>query len=129
MATIYWKDFDNNFTKKNNGDVLEMHNIDAIGNSLTNIFETFQGRRRMLPEFALPNYGILFEPVDEITSYRLGEMILEAVERWETRIVVDSVEVLANPDKNLYTVNLEYRIINDTREDSALVFTNILRAA
>ena len=41
-----------------------MVNIDAINNSLTNIFETFQGSRRMLPDFALPIYGILFEPVD-----------------------------------------------------------------
>ena len=129
MATIYWKDFDNNFNKKANGDVVDMVNIDAINNSLTNIFETFQGSRRMLPDFALPIYGILFEPVDEITSYKLGEMILSAVERWEPRIVVDNVEVLANPDKNQYIVNLEYRIINDTREDSILIFTNILRAA
>lgn len=129
MSTIYWKDFDNEFNKKENGDVRDMTNIDAIRNSLTNIFETFQGRRRMLPEFALPIYGILFEPVDEITSYRLGEMILSAVERWESRIIVDSVQVLARPDSNEYRVNLEYRIVNDSREDSILVFTNILRAA
>lgn len=129
MTTIYWKDFDNEFNKKANGDVVDMTNISAITNSLTNIFETFQGRRRMLPEFALPIYGILFEPVDEITSYRLGEMILSAVERWEPRIVVDNVEVLARPDQNEYRVNLEFRIVNDSRQDNALIFTNILRAA
>ena len=129
MTTVYWKDFDNEFNKKANGDVREMININAITNSLTNIFETFQGRRRMLPEFALPIYGILFEPVDEITSYRLGEMILSAVERWETRIIVDNVEVLARPDQNEYRINLEYRIVNDSREDSIQLFTNILRAA
>ncbi len=129
MSTIYWKDFDNNFIKKNNGDVKDMINIDAISNSLTNIFETFQGSRRMLPEFALPIHGILFEPVDEITSYRLGELILSAVERWETRIIVDNVQVLARPDRNEYKINLEYRIINDSREDSVLLFINILRTA
>jgi phage baseplate assembly protein W len=129
MSTIYWKDFDNEFKKKNDGDVVDMVNIDAIHNSLTNIFETFQGRRRMLPEFALPIYGILFEPVDEITSYRLGEMILQAVERWEPRIQVDNVEVLARPDQNEYRINLEYRIVNDSREEGIQIFTNILRAA
>jgi hypothetical protein len=127
--TVYWKDFDNEFNKKATGDVVDMTNINAITNSLTNIFETFQGRRRMLPEFALPIYGILFEPVDEITSYALGEMILGAIQRWEPRITVDSVEVLARPDSNEYRVNLEYRIINDSREDRAQIFTNILRAA
>jgi len=129
MTITYWKDFDNEFRRKANGDVRDMTNINAINNSLVNIFETFQGRRRMLPEFALPIYGILFEPVDEITSYRLGEMIIEAVERFEGRIVVDTIEVLARPDQNEYRVNLEYRIVNDSREDSGLTFTNILRAA
>ena len=129
MSTIYWKDFDNEFNKATNGDVVTMTNINAITNSLTNIFETFQGGRRMLPEFALPIYGILFEPVDEITSYKLGELILAAVERWEPRIVVDNVEVLARPDQNEYRVNLEYRVVNDSDESNSLTFSDILRAA
>lgn len=129
MSIIYWKDFDNEFRKANNGDVRIMSNIDAISNSLTNIFETFQGYRRMLPDFALPIYTILFEPMDEITAQKLGEYILDAVERWEPRIVVDNVEVIAKPDNNEYRVNLEYRIVNDSREDSIQTFTNILRAA
>jgi phage baseplate assembly protein W len=129
MTITYWKDFDNNFERKNNGDVVDMTNINAIYNSLTNIFETFQGRRRMIPEFALPLYGILFEPVDEITSNRLGEMLLSAIERWEPRIVIDNIEINARPDQNQYIINLEFRIINDSREDSIQIFTNILRAA
>lgn len=129
MTITYWKDFDNNFRKKNDGDVLDMVNIDAIYNSLTNIFETFQGRRRMLPEFALPLYGILFEPVDEITSQRLGEMLLDAIEKWETRIRVDNIEINARPDQNEYRINLEFRIINDSREESIQIFSTILRAA
>ena len=83
----------------------------------------------MLQEFALPIYAILFEPVDEITSYRLGEMILEAVKKWEKRIVVDNVEVIARPDSNEYRVSLEYRIVNDSREENILTFTNVLRAS
>jgi phage baseplate assembly protein W len=129
MAIKYWKDFDNDFKRKSNGDVVDMLNIDAIYNSLTNIFETFQGRRRMVPEFALPIYGLLFEPVDEETSYMLGEMILAAIERWETRIVVENVEINARPDQNEYRINLEFKIINDSREESIQTFTNILRAA
>lgn len=129
MTITYWKDFDNEFRRKNDGDVLDMVNINAIYNSLTNIFETFQGRRRMIPEFALPLYGILFEPVDEITSQRLGEMLLDAVEKWETRIRVDNVEINARPDQNEYRINLEFRIINDSREESIQIFSTILRAA
>jgi phage baseplate assembly protein W len=127
-TTKYWQDFDNEFNRQNNGDVVVMKNIDAIFNSLRNIFETFQGSRRMLPEFALPIHSLLFEPVDEITAYKLGEMILEAVERWEPRITVDNVDVKGRPDNNEYRVRLEFRVVNDSRYDSAQVFNNILRA-
>ena len=66
--------------------------------------------------------------MDKITSYKLGELILNAIERWETRIIVDNVEVVARPDQNQYKVNLEYRLINDSRDNSIITFTNILRA-
>lgn len=125
----YWKDFDNEFNKKANGDVREMVNINAIYNSLTNIFETFQGRRRMLPEFALPINNLLFEPIDEITAHKIGEMFLGGVERWEPRIIVDNIEINAQPDNNQYTINLEFRIVNDSSEEGVQTFTNILRAA
>jgi len=126
---IYWKDFDNEFKRKANGDVVDMTNTDAITNSLTNIFTTFQGGRRMLPEFALPIHGILFEPVDEITSYRLGEMMLEALEIWEPRITVDNVEVFARPDTNEYRVVIEYKLVSESLVDNTQTFSNILRAA
>ena len=126
---IYWKDFDNEFNRKANGDVREMTNIDAIYNSLTNIFETFQGSRRMLPEFAINLHSYLYEPVDEITSYKIGEIILDALERWETRIIVDNVEVIARPDSNEYRINVEFRIANDAREGQTQIFSDVLRAA
>ena len=123
----YWKDFDNNFTRKSGGDVNTMSNIEAIYNSLTNIFETLKGGRRMLPEFALPLHNILFEPIDDMTSQELGEMILAAVHLWETRIEVDNVNVIGRPDRNYYEINLEVRIVNDPSSDTTEVFTSVLR--
>ncbi len=124
----FWKDIDNDFRRKNNGDILDMTNENAIANSLTNIFSTLQGSRRMLPEFAMPIYSLLFEPIDEFTASRLGELIWDAIERWETRIVVEGLDIVADSDNNLYEINLNYFIGNAGNVDGIQNFTDIIRA-
>lgn len=124
----FWKDIDINFERKNNGDIVDMTNEDAITNSLSNIFQTVQGSRRMLPAFALPIYNLLFEPIDTITGNRLGELIWDAVERWETRIVVEGVEIITDEDNNQYEINLNYYIGNTGNQDNIQTFTDIIRA-
>lgn len=106
----HWRDIDNNLKKANNGDIYAQEDVDAIHNSLTNIFSTFQGSRRMVPEFALPIYGLLFEPIDAETAQILGEMIFRAIEKWETRIFIENIHVQSDPDNNLYRVLLTYKI-------------------
>jgi len=128
MTTTYWKDIDIKLEKKNNGDVVDMTNNNAIVNSLTNIFQTMQGSRRMKPEFALPIYNLLFEPIDEYTAGRLAEMIWSAIERWETRIIIEGLEVVADEDNNSYEVNLNYYVGNTGNADSLQTITNIIRA-
>ena len=124
----YWKDIDINFDRKNNGDIKDMTNIGAIGNSLTNIFQTLQGSRRMLPEFALPIYNILFEPIDEITAARLGEMIWDAVMRWETRIVIEGLDIVSDEDNGLYEINMNYYIGNSGDADKLSSYNGIIKA-
>jgi len=124
----FWKDIDINFNMKNNGDIVDMTNENAIGNSLGNIFQTLQGSRRMVPEFALPIYNLLFEPIDEITSRRLAELIWDAIERWETRIVVEGLDIIADEDNGLYEINLNYYIGNTGNGDNINTYRNIIRA-
>lgn len=107
-----WVDVDISFDRRNNGDIKSVSNEDAIGNSITNIFSTFQGSRRMVPEFAAPIYELLFEPVDEITANNIGNMLLSAIERWEDRIQVEGLHIEANPDYNKYNCFLRFKMIN-----------------
>lgn len=124
----YWKDIDITFERKNNGDIKDMTNTGAIGNSLSNIFQTLQGSRRMLPEFALPIYNILFEPIDEITAGRLGELIWDAVLRWESRIVIEGLDIISDEDNGLYEINMNYYIGNSGNDDNISSFNGIIRA-
>lgn len=123
MAT--WKDIDINLSKQNDGDVKAMEDVNAVINSITNIFSTLQGERRMLPEFALPIFGLLFEPIDETTAMRLGEMMLQAISTWEDRITVSNIHVNADYDYNMYQVRLSFTMKNS---DVPQVFQTIVKA-
>jgi len=63
-----WSDIDIFMERQDDGDVTREIDVDAVLNSITNIISTVQGERRMLPTFAAPIAGLLFEPIDEITA-------------------------------------------------------------
>jgi len=105
-----WKDIDIELSQQQDGDIKAMTDIDAINNSLRNIFMTFKGSRRMLPEAFADMYHLLFEPMDDNTSYRLGELLVEAIEEWETRIEIINLNVNINEDMNQYEIRLTYKI-------------------
>ena len=124
-----WKDIDIELNMKVNGDFQDRINIQAIENSVENIFMTMPGSRRMLPFFASPVYGLLFEQIDSITAERIGYMLLESIEKWETRIKVSNLNVDPREDDNMYIVTLTYYIINDgLSDDISYVYKTILKA-
>ena len=120
-----WYDLDIQLRKKANGDFVNMIDNDAIQNSLNNIFKTLPGSRRMLYPFASPMWGMLFEQIDEITSRRLGHLLLKSIETWENRITVDNLHVMADPDNNQYVVELTYTVI--TGGDTQHIYRDVIQ--
>lgn len=120
-----WYDLSMNLEKMANGDIRHVIDNEAIQNSLTNIFKTLPGSRRMLYPFASPVWGMLFEQIDSTTSMRLGDMLLQAIERWEDRIKVSNLHVSPKPDENQYIVTLTYTIITDGEKN--YIFRDVIR--
>lgn len=118
-----WKDFDIEMNKKNDGDILEMIDENAVKNSLDNIFQTIRGDRRMLPNFAINIYNYLFEPLDEITALEIGNEIFGSISIWDTRIEILDLLIKPDYDLNAYTISIKYKIKNfiDIQE-----YTNII---
>ena len=108
-----WKDIDIGINKKTDGDINDMVNVYAIMNSLDNIIKTMPGSRRMIPEFASSLYTMLFEPIDNTTSEKIGYQILGSIERWEDRIVIDNLNIEPKEDDNMYIITLIFHIINE----------------
>jgi len=111
-----WRDIDISLDYKHDGDIKDNEGINAIKNSITNIFKTFQGSRRMVPSFALPIFNLLFEQVDETTLNELEDLIFHAISIWEDRIYVTNLEAVGDPDRNKIDVLLEFRLKNDVSD-------------
>lgn len=109
---VIWKDFDIQMRKKNNGDIVEMNDEDAVKNSLDNIFKTLRGSRRMLPNFAINIYNYLFEPLDEITALEIGSEIFNSIAMWDSRIEILDLLIKPDYDQNAYTISMKYKIKN-----------------
>jgi phage baseplate assembly protein W len=67
----------------------------AIKNSIVNIFNTTPGERFLIPEFGINLRRFLFEPVSDGVARTIGDTILYGLERWEPRIRVDKVNIMA----------------------------------
>lgn len=67
----------------------------AIKNSIINILNTTPGERFLIPEFGANLRQYLFMPVNQTTGEAIGNTILNAIERWEPRVLVTNIFVVS----------------------------------
>lgn len=85
-------------------DVVVSKDFNAISNSMRNILTSRRGDRPLLPEFGVDLERFLFQPLSENTGREISSTILEAIEKWESRVKVERVSTIIN------NTNLEYQI-------------------
>jgi len=116
VGKAFYSDVDIKLEVQFDGDLTRDTEYDAVINSLHNIFNTMPGSRRMLPEFAVNIWGLLFEPMDEETGFRIGNEFLRAVQNWDDRVIVQNIHVHANYDQGYYECQLTFNI--ETRRET-----------
>ena len=83
-----------------------------VRESIQIILLTEQEERLLLPEFGGGLQKFLFEPNVVSTHRLIQERIIQALGRWEPRILVDSVDVLPDPkDPQTALVTIQYQLI------------------
>lgn len=90
--------------------------LDLINQSIRIILDTPIGTRLFLPDFGSRLKDLLFEPNDEVLFDLLSYFIIEALDNWEKRIKVLSVDCVAEGTKVHCTIN--YRSLNSNEVES-----------
>ena len=91
-------------------DVQGSYDLQAIKNSIRNIFLTSPGQKILNPEFGLDLRRYLFEPVNSSTAYKIKYDINTKLPGQEPRIQIQNVNVDAITDAQEYYIALQINI-------------------
>ena len=123
-----FSDIDPNFTRSpKTNDLLTVRDDGAVRLALKCLLSTSFGERLFQPTIGGSLRPLLFEPIDAITTMEIRDRILQIINRHEPRVGNVLVDVIANPDQNYYTVNVEYSVIGVGKTDRVSVVLERLR--
>ncbi len=86
-----------------------IYDEDAILQSLKNIFATVQNERVRNP-IGSRIIRLLFQPVSKITATVLLNELREVINKYEPRVIVDNINVIANEDQQYYDIRVNVKI-------------------
>lgn len=107
------------------GNLKVVKNKNSVEASIENILLTPLYTRIMLPEFASNLERFLFEPISELTSFKIRSEALRAITKWDNRINISDIEVNPLYEENAYHIQFQYYV--EGMEDIAS-FDRVLRA-
>lgn len=91
-----------------------------IKSDLLILLLTNPGERCFLPDFGTPLRSLIFEPNDAALEIRAKKMIINAIQQWEPRIVIQQIQVSSKTDNEL----LNY--LDDKSEVSHILWIKIM---
>ncbi len=87
-------------------DIKVSDNLEAIKNSIFNIFTTMPGQKILNPVFGLNLLQFLFTGVTDENAQLIGENILSGLQKYEPRVVVQKIYVVPDAENNTYQIGL-----------------------
>jgi len=119
---IIWSDLHHSLTFDGSGELQRAYNEEAVKVSIDNIIRTRLGSRVMRPEFGSGIYDYLFSPMSTTTAQRLARNIREAIEKWDDRVIVNSVNISQSTDYNSVKIDILFSIKGLLEETSMTVY-------
>ena len=92
--------------KNSKTDIIADYDVDAIKNSIRNIFNTSKGERILEPEFGVSLEKYLFEPLSESTAHTIGTEIEQGIKTYEPRATVVNINVYIREEWPGYEVDI-----------------------
>ena len=97
-------------------DLVTVRDKAAIVQSISNLLLTRKGERPFQPELGSDIANILFEPLDYGSAGILRSTVIDVLQKYEPRIVIDNVICFPDFDNNGYNVEVFYVIVG--RDDA-----------
>lgn len=109
MTTAIYSDIRKNMLMDSlTADVSVAVNDQAIKDSVMNLVMTTRGERLYQPEIGGNISTLLFELMSDETTYLLQRAIQEVITNWESRAVLEQVQVLPDYDNNYYSITIRF---------------------
>lgn len=116
-SKIVWSDFDAEFNKGLNSDIVYFRNVNSIKQSIKNILNTPKGRDLMDPSFGTNLYLYQFDMLDDITIDFLKEIVKNDITSFEPRVIVKTVDIKKTNDTSIH-VTIVFSVKETKLEDS-----------
>ena len=91
----------------------EYTTLDQVKSNIKNLLLTMKGERIMQPTFGTDLYKILFEPMTDMLTNDISDVIREAVSEWLPYVIMQEIKVDLSPDnldRNEYHVSLKFSL-------------------
>ena len=110
----YYSDFYNNFNMHpHNRTLAKYTNENAVKRALRNLIMTSPGERRFQPDYGCNIRRFLFENISEYVTGLIKDVIKESIDKYEPRVRVLDILVIANEATNSYEVTIVFEVINN----------------
>jgi phage baseplate assembly protein W len=87
-------------------DIESSHDLDAIKNSLFNLFTTVPGQKILNPVYGLNLLQFVFTGITSQNANALGNLILEGIRRFEPRIEIKKINVFPDMENQTFEIGL-----------------------
>jgi phage baseplate assembly protein W len=117
---VPYRDIDLTFAAKPNGELYVKRDASAVQQSLKNLILTNHFEKPFLPFFGGNIRALLFELADDEVNEEIRDNIIQTVQIYEPRALIQEIDVKSDPDRNSISVTIEYQILNSSE---TLTFT------
>ena len=108
------------------GGVAMVEGENAVRQAILLLLSTAPGERVMRPDYGCDLGRLIFSPNDDTTAGLAIHYVTRAIEQWEPRLEVLSVDATRNPEHpELLDIQLNYRVRATQRTDQLSVSLNL----
>ena len=110
-----YSDLDLRFTPQpGTNDVSLSYDEQSVIRSVRGLLLTKPYERLWQPNLGSIIDNLLFEPISSLTANLIQDEVVRTINNWEPRATIASVDVVATPDQNSYSVSLFFYVGNNT---------------